>query len=55
VPTDTGDVTVPPPPPDGDYDCSHFDTRAQAQAVLDAVSGGPHGLDGDGIACESLP
>ncbi|OYR54922.1 thermonuclease family protein [Halorubrum halodurans] len=57
VPTDAGDVTVPPPPPDGDYDCSHFDTRAQAQAVLDGVSGDPHGLDGDGdgIACESLP
>ena len=57
VPTDTGDVTVPPPPPDGDYDCSHFDTRAQAQAVLDGISGDPHGLDGDGdgVACESLP
>ncbi|SMO54355.1 thermonuclease family protein [Halorubrum cibi] len=56
VPTDTGDVTVPPPPSDGDYDCSDFDTRAQAQAVLDGVSGDPHGLDGDGdgVACESL-
>lgn len=57
TPTGTDDVDVPPPPPDGDYDCSDFETRAQAQAVLEATSGDPHGLDGDGdgVACESLP
>lgn len=52
---DDGDV--PPLPEDGDYDCSHFDTQEQAQAVLDAEPGDPHRLDGDddGIACEPLP
>ena len=40
-----------------DFDCSHFATQAEAQAVYDATPGDPHGLDadGDGIACESLP
>ena len=48
---------VPPLPPDGDYDCSDFDTQAQAQEVLDESTGDPHGLDGDGdgIACETRP
>jgi|AntDeeMinimDraft_4_1070355.scaffolds.fasta_scaffold01363_2 micrococcal nuclease len=48
---------VPPLPPDGDYDCSDFETQAQAQQVLDETSGDPHRLDGDGdgIACETLP
>lgn len=50
------DVDVPPLPEDGDYDCSHFDSQEQAQAVLEAEPGDPHRLDGDddGIACESL-
>lgn len=48
---------VPPPPADGDYDCSDFATQAQANAVLHSTPGDPHGLDGngDGEACESLP
>ena len=42
---------------DSDCDCSDFSTQAQAQEVLDAFSGDPHRLDGDGdgVACESLP
>jgi len=50
-------VEIPPLPPDGDYDCGDFETRAQANAVLDRATGDPHGLDGDGDgeACESLP
>ncbi|ATW86868.1 micrococcal nuclease [Halohasta litchfieldiae] len=53
----TEGVDVPPLPPDGDYDCSDFDTQAQAQQVLDESSGDPHRLDGDsdGFACETLP
>ncbi|WP_254764517.1 thermonuclease family protein [Natrinema marinum] len=49
-------VSLPPLPPDGDYDCSHFDSRAQAQAVLERDPSDPHRLDtdDDGIACESL-
>lgn len=49
---------LPPLPADGDYDCAHFDTQAQAQQVYDADPSDPHGLDGapeDGVACESLP
>jgi len=49
---------IPPLPPDGDYDCSHFDTQAQAQRVFDRDPTDPYGLDGypeDGEACESLP
>ncbi|WP_458208905.1 thermonuclease family protein [Haladaptatus sp. NG-SE-30] len=55
--SDGGDgVNIPPPPSDGDYDCSSFDTQEQAQAVLDDDPSDPHRLDGDddGIACESL-
>jgi micrococcal nuclease len=39
----------------GDCDCKDFKTQAQAQRVLDAFRGDPHGLDRDkdGIACES--
>lgn len=52
-------VETPPPsgPPSDPYDCSDFDTQAQAQAVLDENPDDPSGLDGDGngIACESLP
>ncbi|WP_122090047.1 thermonuclease family protein [Halalkalicoccus subterraneus] len=42
---------------DIDYNCSDFETQAEAQAVLDEDSSDPHGLDrdGDGVACESLP
>jgi endonuclease G len=37
--------------------CGDFLSQAQAQAVLDALPGDPHGLDGDGNgrACEALP
>lgn len=48
---------VPPVPPDGDYDCGHFNNQQQAQKVLDSDSSDPHGLDGEdqnGVACESL-
>jgi hypothetical protein len=49
---------LPPLPADGDYDCSHFSTQAQAQQVFDSNPSDPHALDGspeDGVACESLP
>jgi hypothetical protein len=38
-----------------DYDCSDFNSQAEAQGYLGATD--PHGLDGDndGVACESLP
>ena len=54
---DDDNSDVPPPPADGDYDCSHFDTQSQAQQVLEDSSGDPHRLDADsdGEACESLP
>jgi micrococcal nuclease len=47
---------LPPLPPDGDYDCSHFDSQEQAQQVLETDPSDPHRLDGDddGTACESL-
>lgn len=50
------EVDIPPLPSDGDYDCSHFDTGRQAQAVYEQDTSDPHGLDGDddGEACESL-
>ncbi len=55
-PTTEQGVSLPPLPPDGDYDCSHFDSHAQAQAVLERDASDPHRLDADddGIACESL-
>ena len=39
-----------------DCDCSDFRTQAEAQQLLDAFTGDPHRLDGDGdgIACERL-
>ncbi|WP_171814876.1 thermonuclease family protein [Halothece sp. PCC 7418] len=42
---------------DGDCDCKHFSTQAQAQQVLTRFPEDPHRLDGDndGVACESLP
>ena len=51
APAPSGDL------PEGDLDCSDFETQAEAQAVLDADPSDPHGLDGegDGIPCESLP
>ncbi|MFD1643946.1 excalibur calcium-binding domain-containing protein [Halohasta litorea] len=54
--SDSGNVEIPPLPPDGDYNCGDFETQEQAQHVLENQSGDPHGLDrdGDGIACESL-
>lgn len=48
---------VPPVPPDGDYDCGHFNNQQQAQKVLDSDPSDPHNLDGEdrnGVACESL-
>src|SRR5699024_3483590 len=41
----------------GDLDCKDFATQEEAQAVLDADSSDPNGLDADndGRACESLP
>lgn len=41
-----------------DYDCSDFDTHAEAQRFFErAGPGDPHRLDrdGDGVACETLP
>lgn len=51
----TGDI--PPLPSDGNYDCADFETREQAQAVLDQDPSDPHYLDGegDGVPCEDLP
>lgn len=48
---------VPPLPSDGNYDCADFETREQAQAVLDRDPSDPHYLDGegDGVPCEDLP
>ncbi len=46
-----------PPCVDDDCNCGNFLAQAQAQAVLDAFSGDPYDLDGDGngLACEFLP
>lgn len=46
-----------PPCVDDTCYCGDFLSQTQAQAVLDAVPGDPHRLDGDrdGLACESLP
>jgi hypothetical protein len=51
------DSTREPVTKAGDLDCSDFDTREQAQQVLDADPSDPNDLDGnsDGEACESLP
>ena len=42
--------------PNQDYNCSDFQTQAEAQRMLEAYPGDPFRLDGDhdGIACESL-
>jgi micrococcal nuclease len=50
------EVKIPPLPSDGDYDCSHFDTQEQAQAVFEQDPSDPYRLDADndGVACESL-
>lgn len=57
TPSTDRDDELPPRPPDGDYDCSDFETQDQAQRVLDEDPSDPHRLDGDddGVACESLP
>lgn len=54
---DDAEIDPPPLPADGDYDCGHFDTQAQAQYVYEQDTSDPHRLDGDadGVACESLP
>lgn len=57
-PTETpSEVVTPPLPPDGDYDCGHFDTHEQAQEVFNDNEEDVYRLDGDddGQACESLP
>lgn len=57
-PTPEPEPEPEPQPPAGDYNCSDFDTQAEAQAVFDAAGpGDPYGLDADndGVACESLP
>lgn len=56
---DSGNDGSDLPPPSGGsdpYDCSDFDSQAQAQQVLDNTPGDPSGLDADddGVACESL-
>ena len=40
-----------------EYDCGDFDSRAEAQRILEGEPSDPAGLDGDGdgVACESLP
>ena len=41
-----------------DRNCGDFATQAEAQAFLEAAGGpssDPHRLDGDGVACASLP
>lgn len=48
---------LPPVPPDGDYDCGHFNNQQQAQKLLESDPSDPHNLDGEdrnGVACESL-
>jgi hypothetical protein len=52
-----GVVTIPPLTADGDYDCTGFETQAQAKAVLERDPSDPHYLDGegDGVPCEDLP
>lgn len=51
------DVSILPPCVDDDCNCGDFASQSQAQVVLDAFRGDPHGLDGDGngTACELLP
>lgn len=53
-----------PVPSSGDLDCADFDTQEEAQAVYDADTSDPNGLDGPqgegytgnyGEACEDLP
>lgn len=41
---------------ESDCNCSDFSSQQEAQQVLEAFSGDPHRLDGDGdgVACESL-
>lgn len=59
LPSSSSSVPAPDPEstPTGDLNCSDFDTREQAQAVLDEDPSDPNYLDGegDGIPCESLP
>lgn len=45
-----------PPCVDNDCDCFDFSSHREAQRVLEAFSGDPHRLDGDGngIACDNL-
>ena len=51
------DPATPAPPAGEDLNCSDFATQPDAQEVLDADRSDPNGLDvdGDGVACETLP
>ncbi|MGB5975719.1 MAG: DNA/RNA non-specific endonuclease, partial [Nodosilinea sp.] len=51
------DLSTLPPCVDDDCSCGDFASQPQAQAVLEAFTGDPYGLDGDGngAACELLP
>ena len=53
-PTPQAEPQAPAPAPAGDYDCSDFGSKAEAQPFL--LPGDPYGLDrdGDGQACDSL-
>lgn len=57
IPTLAGDVAALPPCVDDQCHCGDFLSQSQAQVVLEALPGDPHGLDGDGNgrACEMLP
>jgi hypothetical protein len=56
-PDATADTSTPVTGSGVDLDCKDFSTQEEAQAVLDADSSDPNGLDADndGVACEALP
>jgi hypothetical protein len=56
-PDATVDTSTPLTGSGADLDCKDFSTQEEAQAVLDADSSDPNGLDADndGVACEALP
>ncbi|MEB3291109.1 MAG: DNA/RNA non-specific endonuclease [Leptolyngbya sp.] len=57
TPAQPGDRANLPPCVDDQCHCGDFQSQAQAQVVLEAQPGDPHGLDedGNGQACEALP
>lgn len=54
---ESGDTSTQDAAPAGDFDCIDFQTREEAQAVLDEDPSDPYNLDpsGDGVACALLP